>query len=260
MLFAMMNRSDILKQLALLGLDGPEAIIFYELSRSSLSRLELSRVTGINRSKVYRIADSLLARGIIESISDDKGQKLAAASMKSLEQILTDAQTRLEQQRQALTKLQEFATNPTEEIEVGVRTFKGEEGLRRQLWGEIRDRSSEIVIFSKGESLNIPFGRHFSKKFRGAVVERDIHQRALQNVAEEQDEYETPGYQKHFSVRVVPKSVLRIDREISVLKGRVNIYSWRDGAFFGIEIQDRSFARLMRELFERVWKEHEKQK
>lgn len=255
LLFIMMNKTDILKQLGLLGLDPLEALIYFELSRAHLSRLELSRATGINRSKVYRVADGLLARGIIEEAADDKGQRLSTAPIRSLERLLTEGEIRLDQQRQAITHLKEFVASPTSGSEVGVRTFKGEEGLRQQLWNELRESQSEILIFSQGESLNVPFGRHFSQKFRSEVIKRGIKQRALQNIADEPEEYGLSEYFKHFSLRVISKKHLQISREITVLKDRVNIYSWRERVFFGIEIQDRSYARFMKQIFEKYWRE-----
>jgi sugar-specific transcriptional regulator TrmB len=253
----MVNRTDILKQLQLLGLSTVEATLYGQLLRAPLSRLELSRITGINRTKVYRVIDELIARGIVEERSDQSGTKLAATPVDSFERIIKEEEGRLEARRAALKELQEFVIDPQPVGKVGVRIYKGREGLRQQLWNELRGNPREILILSKGDSLNEPFGRLFSERFRAELVRRGIKQRALQN------EPDCPGefgreYLEHFKVQTLSREQLNISREMTVLKDRINIYSWSDDTYFGVEIVDRIVAGMFKQIFEGYWEKRDR--
>lgn len=255
MLFKMVNKTDILGYLGTLGLTQAEAIVFYELLRAPLSRLELSRATGINRTKVYRLVDQLLARGLLEENEDASGVRLGAVPLKSFERVISDGQSQIDSQRQALKALSEFTISDRRSRDLGVRSFKGQEGLRQQLWNELRDDPEEILVFSKGESLNAHFGARFSARFRAQIVSRGIRQRVLQNFEDEHEEGFSKSYKLLYHVRVLPLATLPISQEMTVLPDRVNIYSWVNSKFFGLEIRDRGYARFMSGIFERFWRE-----
>lgn len=72
------NKNSILLQLYRLGLTADEGRVYLALLEQPMSHLELARKTGVNRSKVYRIADELEKRGLITENQDETGKHLLA--------------------------------------------------------------------------------------------------------------------------------------------------------------------------------------
>ncbi len=72
------NKNNVLLQLYRLGLSADEAKVYLALLEEPMSHLGIARRTGVNRSKVYRIADELEKRGLITENQDETGKQLLA--------------------------------------------------------------------------------------------------------------------------------------------------------------------------------------
>ncbi len=100
-LFTMLNSINTVRlSLKRLGLTGDGAKVYLALLDTSMSHLEIARKTGVNRTKVYRIADDLIKRGLITETINDEGRELAANDPANLEISLTTAEEKLKIQRQ----------------------------------------------------------------------------------------------------------------------------------------------------------------
>src|SRR5688572_15870670 len=102
----MMNNKDtIVEQLRTLGLSRDEAKLYLELLRGPSTHLKLAHATGINRTKVYRLADDLEKKSLITKRTDDRGTFLVAADPSTLGVELTTQEEKLENQRAAFEAL-----------------------------------------------------------------------------------------------------------------------------------------------------------
>ena len=91
------NKRDLHGQLCVLGLSHDEATIYLELLKGATSHFKLAQATGINRTKIYRLADQLENRSLVTKRVDDRGMALVATDPSTLE-------IELETQREVLAR------------------------------------------------------------------------------------------------------------------------------------------------------------
>ncbi len=96
------NKNTILVNLHRLGLTADECKVYLALLEESMSHLEVSRKTGVNRTKVYRLADNLIKRGLLTEAVNDDGRELAANDPSNLEIVLTTEEEIIKNQRSIL--------------------------------------------------------------------------------------------------------------------------------------------------------------
>lgn len=246
--------SDLRDSLERLGLSADEAVIFLQLLKGSKTQLEVSRLTGIVRSNVYRIVDGLVRRGILVEYTDPNGKKLTVANPDSLELLVVEQEQLAQEQRaqlgQILPLLAGFQDN-TEQFHI--QTYVGVGGIKQMLWNELQARS-EILLFS-GYSLDVATGRRWAEKFRLEVIERDLKTRGLQN--ERDRGVKLSGfnaYTDHYQARYISNNSLDIQLEISIYDNKVCIYnSLAHDSHMGTEITNPFLAQFMRQIFEQYW-------
>jgi sugar-specific transcriptional regulator TrmB len=68
-----------------LGLSSDEATIYLEFLKGRTSHFKLAQATGINRTKVYGLADQLENRSLVTKRVDDRGMALVATGPSTLE-------------------------------------------------------------------------------------------------------------------------------------------------------------------------------
>jgi sugar-specific transcriptional regulator TrmB len=100
------NNFDALQaQLQQQGLSAAEARIYLELLRQPATHLALSRTTGVNRTKVYRIIQDLERRSLVTYQTDDRGTLVVACDPSSLELPLLAHEEAVMVQRSGLQQL-----------------------------------------------------------------------------------------------------------------------------------------------------------
>src|SRR6266403_1296888 len=136
------NKSNLLAKLNKLNLSIPESKIYLELLKEPSTHLRLSHATGINRTKVYRIASELEKRSLIARRTDDRGTFLVATDPATLEVELISQEEQLKQKRavlnQLLPALNTFRTK--EHSGFVIRTYEGQAGLKQMCWHELKTK------------------------------------------------------------------------------------------------------------------------
>ena len=85
----MTNNLDIQQKLSLLGLTDKQTEIYLLLLKQGVtSLLQLSRLSSINRTTIYRVVEDLKKVNLIEEILDDRGIKVKAVQPENLQLLL----------------------------------------------------------------------------------------------------------------------------------------------------------------------------
>lgn len=250
----------ITSQLQQLGLSKNEVQIFLALLDGPKNPTEVSRLTGIARSNVYRIVDTLSEKGILQELTTENDKLLTAADPAALELLVIEQENHAALQRshfEQLLPLLAHAAN--EKNELGIKTYRSTGGLKQMLWNELKHK--EILLFSAG-SLNQGTGKRWAEKYRSEIIRRNIMQRAIENptspLPTSSDYLE---YHNHYLVRYVPSEILDIQSEISIHGDSVSIYNaWTHHLQLGAEIHNPFLAKLMRQVFENYWQMAQEQK
>ena len=96
LLFSMVNNQVIIKKLEDFGLSQRQANIYCSLlEKGVLSPLQLSRITNVNRTTLYREMEQLQKMGLVEEIVEEHATKYSAASPQTLELLIAKKETEI---------------------------------------------------------------------------------------------------------------------------------------------------------------------
>jgi sugar-specific transcriptional regulator TrmB len=252
------NKNAIKKYLTAYGLSSEEAKIYLALLEKPLSRLELARKTGINRTKVYRIADDLEKLSLVKTEQLDSGKLLSASEPKNLEVALVTKEEELKAKRAVLNELlpslDSMFNKSEEESKFSVSTYEGVAGMKQMLWNELKCKG-EMLIFGSGTLEDLVGSRRWSETHREKTVDVEYKIREIINKGKKPLKFtQNKDFSKNFNRRDINERILNIEQQIAIYNDTVAIYHWRDDQKVGVETHNKAYANTMRQMFEQYWK------
>lgn len=255
------NKNTIVKYLRHLDLTSEEAEVYVQLLDTGPdSHLALSRKTGINRTKVYRIAEDLEKRGLVTLQTDDRGTMLAPTDPTNLEVGLVTEEEKLKNQRAAykmiLPVLQDLRAddlpNPTDFV---VNTYEGTEGFKQMLWNELKTKH-EALIFGSGTIESLVDSKRWAEKHRERTLEANYKLREILNPDGKPDDFtkNKEFIKKVYNKRYVSPALLPLTHQTVIYNNTVATYCWQDGQKVGYEVINKQHADMWRGIFEQFWK------
>lgn len=254
------NTNNIVLTLKRLGLTPDEAKVYIVLLEKPMSHLEIARRSGVNRTKVYRIADNLIKRGLIAESITDAGRELVANDPANLEISITTAEEKLKSQRQifdqTLPALQGIFKegSQTNEKDFVVNTYEGSDGFKQMLWNELKTQK-EILIFGNGTIQDLIASTRWAEKHRMKTVEAGYKIREVYNPGGKHEDFTTNAefLDKTYHKRYISQDILPLSQQICIYNNTVSIYNWRNNQKVGTEIINKQFADTQRAVFEHYW-------
>jgi hypothetical protein len=249
------NKKELHGQLCVLGLSCDEATIYLELLKGPTSHFKLAQATGINRTKVYRLADQLENRSLVTKRVDDRGMALVATDPSTLE-------VELETQREILSRKYTVFQSLLPQLEnirtcnAGfiVHTYVGEKGFKQMLWHELKAQGELLTM---GDTLleEMVHSSRWTEQYRSKVLAAGIHIRALVNRDSPYRNFtQNRMYLSRYSCRCIPRDILTLNHAIDIYNDTVAVLRWNDDHKVGLEIIDASHAQAMRQIFESYWR------
>lgn len=247
---------ELIEKLHKLNLTSEQARLYLELLHGPNTHLQLAHATGINRTKVYRLAADLEKRSLIAKRSDDRGTFLVAADPATLEVELVSKEEKLKTARQAFTDLMPMlsALHGDQSGEFVVNTYHGSEGFKQMLWHELKT-AGENVIFGNGTIDDLVSDEQWAEKHRAMTVQTNYRVREILNPDDKSPIFTLNQIfiDKHYSARYISPKTISFRQQIATYNDTVAIYSWKQERKVGIEIINKSFANMMRQNFEHYW-------
>jgi len=253
----MLNKQDnIVDLLREMRLSTDEAKVYLELLKSPNTHLKLAHATGINRTKIYRLADQLEKRSLITTRTDDRGTFLVAADAATLEADLVVQEEKVKDQRAAFEALVPLLTS----VKTGdasqfiVHTYDGEEGFKQMLWHELKTKR-EALIFGSGTIEDLVSNRRWAEKHRALTVQTDYKVREVLNPGGKSPAFtlNEEFLKDHYYARLISPDIIKFDQQIVIYNDTVAIYSRHDQQKVGIEVINAAYANTMRQIFEHYW-------
>jgi hypothetical protein len=247
------NNDTILQRLKSLNLGSDEAHIYLELLKGPATHLKLARSTGVNRSKVYRVAEQLERRSLVSVRSDDRGTFLIASDPATLEVELVTEEEGLKGKRAAfetlLPMLQMIKSSDTSSFIV--HTYEGEEGFKQMLWHELKAKD-DISMFGRGSLSDLIENKRWNNQHAQRMLEAGYKIRQLVNPTDAEDTFsvETHSYE----YRVLPIDTLLLENQLITYNNTVAVYHWRHQQKVGVEILNEAYAILVRQMFDHYWR------
>jgi sugar-specific transcriptional regulator TrmB len=254
------NKNNTLLQLYRLGLSADEGKVYLALLEKPMSHLEIARKTGVNRTKVYRIADELIKRGLVAENQDETGRQLAANDPANLEIVIKTEEESIERKKSALKHalpdLQSLYLLGELPSGMGfeVNTYEGIDGFKQMLWNELRTEN-EILVFGSGTLENLVESVNWSEKQRAKALEAGYLVREIVNPGEKPTVFtKNKDFIAHtHRLKYISAGILPLAHQLCIYNNTVAIYNWKNDKKVGCEIINKSFADMQRAIFESYW-------
>jgi predicted DNA-binding transcriptional regulator len=255
-LFTMMDiKIALTDKLQAAGMAREEAHVYAELIKEPTTHLQLSRRTGINRTKVYRLVGELEKRGLVNRKADDSGTVLVAGDPAMLEIAIANEEKRIAGQRQALSQVKPMfdMMSAPDASAFAVYTYEGHEGMKQMQWHELKARG-ELLMLGNVTVEQLVGNRAWAERFRARAATAGYTVRELINVPYETAKFtNNEAFLRHYVARTTPKTELPINTPMMIYNNTVATYQCSGQERFGVEIISQSYAETMRHVFEHFW-------
>lgn len=251
------NKEKIIAQLGTLKLTDEEARLYVELLIKPNTHLQLSRNTGINRTKVYRVVEQLEKRSLVFRRTDDRGMFLMANDPSALEIEIITKEEALKWQRAVFEQVQfglevlvEKSKNP-----FVVHTYEGIEGLKQMLWHELKTEG-ELLVFGNTTVEQLILDHRWAEKFRERGVTKGYRVRELFNTPHAKPDFTTnSAFFELYAARVISAKELPLSTPMIIYNDTVELFQFHDQKRVGVEIINAAHARTIRQIFEHYWRQ-----
>lgn len=243
-----------------LGFDPVVADIYLALhTHGAQSLLQLSRSSGVERTRLYRLLDTLHTAQLIETEEQYKGKRYKAAPLTNLQILLARREEELRGLQSEMFRLND-QLQQTDTLDSGthVQFYQGADGLKQMLWNQTRAQGDSCSILY--ENMQSRTNRTFFERWAERCNERGLHFRSL--VGPHFVQSQTEWYASHANVRLDHWSGRLIADEVFPLRHSTVIYDnvvaffdWKAGDLYGIEIYNEHIAQSQRQLFELLWQQ-----
>lgn len=242
-----------------LGLDERSADIYQALKQYGPQTMsEVARTSGVSRTRIYRVLDSLINAGLVEVQTHHKRSILEAASFSKI-------QVALAKKEQEVSELQKEYQQLVGKIDLHmvqsgrsrVYFYEGLEGIKQMLWTQTKYSGENLSILRDGMKQQV--GLAFFERWSQECNDKNIQFRSIidNNFITTQEEWyalHTNKKLEHWRARWVPEDVLPINYSMVIFGDIVMHYNWDHQQKFGIAIHDKFIAGMQRNMFEILWK------
>lgn len=249
---------DFIKKL---GFDETAAKIYLALvQKGPQSLLEVSRASGIERTKLYRKIDSLVDQGLIEHIPSHRKRTVQATGLNTLSMLVKEK----ERQDKMLLESLPYLTNAFNVVaqksdENQVIYYRGIEGIRTMTWHTL-DCIGIYRTYSYRFWDDI-LGSRFVSRFNCEMLMR--HLKVHDIYSDQYFDFKKWWYDtghKHpsgdwsfWQSRYISEKIVKVDWNMDVYNDVVAYYYWQGEETFGVEIHNARFALFQKQIHDCLW-------
>lgn len=250
-----------------LGFDEAAARIYTALaSKGPQAILELSRNSSVERTKLYRLLDALIEKGIAEEVLADKRRMFKATEPAKIKLLIERKKLKIKELEDSFSLFEgDFAKMAAKVNQARMVYFNGRDGIRQILWNELGAKTELVGYLYR--ILQEPLGLKFFERWAQEHERRKLRFRDLRS-----DEFvksmQLPQYPRRkiegSTWRYIPDEILHLTHNMDIYNDVVAIYYWQNEELFGLEIHNQQIADMQRSMFEVFWemagkykKEHE---
>lgn len=254
-----MNKNELNNYLVKLGLTSDEALLYLSLiEKGEGTPLSISRATGINRTKVYRLLEQMQSAKLIVQEIDENGTRVSPAPVEHLQELLREKQHNIEELNEAWEEVSKGIEQISNEkgSETRVKFYRGRTGIEQMVWNSLK-ASSEIVGYTFRD-LSYFVGQKFMEKFVAEFKNRNLRLREIYGDEYMANKHIDNNFGSFVNSRYLPKRTLAIPHQTDIYDDVVSFYSWNEGEVWGTEIYNEKVATMQKQLFELAWEKARK--
>lgn len=257
-------QEDIIKKfLRQMGYTEDAIKIYFALVKNGPSTLlEISRESGIERTRLYRISDKLVDKGIIEEVPAYKKKTYKAMDLSTIELRAKEKQA---QAKALIDKFDIFskAVNNFEkqrQLGVNVTYYRGIEGLKQMTWhvtkckGLWRAYSYRFWNDVFGDKFTLDLNKVFNEKnFKVHDLYSDQYIRYKRKWVIKKPK--PLGEWSFWKARWISEDIITINQNIDIYNDIVAYSYWDDeDDLFGVEIKNQRIADMQKQIHDVLWK------
>lgn len=255
------SADNIRHMLSPFGLDEFEGTIYLVLiEKGFLSALAISRSTSIARTKVYRLLDKLINKGLVEQKLDGSGMRFGATDPSKFKQLVIEKEHNVKSLKESLpdlvSKLETISSRKNEKTKVLY--YKGSEGLKQMTYNSLSAKG-ELMTYEIANDMSDFVLESFAEDMRHQFVKNKIHVKQLTwNTSFEPYTNVTELITKFWEVRSINPNSVKLKSEVLIYNDVYVMYNPVGDELFGVEIYNSDLADLQRQLFYIVWSQAKK--
>jgi len=245
-----------------LGFSSDATLLYLTLVQNGpLSLLAASRKSGLERTRLYRLVDELVQKGLIEEIPRYKRRTFKAADLSTLQMMVEE----LELKSQVLSNTfpafsQALMSLPAQFSKNNVIFYHGPEGIKQMCWHILRTKDIyRTYSYKFWEEMT---GQKFVLKLDEEMIKMKLKVRDI--FSDQYFDYKANWVKIHggkpegdwswWRARYISEKVLKIDQNIDIYNDVVAYYHWQGEETFGVEIYNQRVADFHKQMHDIVWK------
>ena len=245
--------SPLYKSLVSIGFSEKEVSVYLallELGKRTVS--PIARSSNINRTTVYDILASLIAKGLVSVSGKEPLQEYVAESP---EKVLKLIETEVESKQQNLKIAEELVPQLKSLHNVSdrpqVRFYEGKEGLE-QVYEDTLTSHETIRAYANVNVMHAALPEYFVKYYKRRT-NKGIHIRAIIPANEAGTDRASKDKEEARESALVPADKIYFSPEINIYDNKVMIASLKEK--LGIIIESKEIADAMKTIYEMAWAE-----
>ncbi len=243
-----------------LGLEAEVADIYFSLYTLGPQTISaLARSTSVERTRIYRLLDTLQKNALVEIEERHKSKLLKAVPLSNLHILFSNKEQELLQLQKELPRVEQILEqNVAASSGTKVQFYHGSDGAKQMLWNETNAKSEVVAILH--DNIQIMSAEKFFERWVARANERNLHFRGVVSdnfIQSQQIWYETHVNErlKNWSERYIKSDLYEINHSTTVYDNVVTYSSWKDDEIYGIEIYNQEIADGQRKFFEMLWEQ-----
>lgn len=249
------NKDKIIEFVQKMGYSAEAARAYQTLVlRGAMSLSELSRESGVERTRLYRRVPEWVAQGLLQELLAFKSHRYMAVDPATLASKLSEQKKKIEELELQIPEIEQIASEAMSQQKTRVKYYRGVEGIKQILWNESKARS-EVVGYTYRNLIEV-VGKVFFEEYareleKNKVMIRDLRADAFMESAKRREFVKRHIADSNW--RYLPDSTMKLTHNLDVYDEVVAMYYWDDNDIWGVEIQNARMAEMQRSIFETLW-------
>lgn len=243
-----------------LGLEPEIADIYLALHADGPQTISaLARNSKVERTKIYRLIDVLMATNLIEVETHYKRGIIKAAPIANLHILINQKEQELKGLQDELGLIEQvLARNSLSNPATRVQFYSGVEGLRQMQWNQTRATTECLSIMN--EPITNVLGKAFTLRWAEAMNNNNCKMRLIESpnfkVVNKKwyEKEKIPEIMDNVSSVVIDPEEFKIEHNTDIWDNVTAYYNWAEGDIYGIEIYNQQIADAQRRFFEMLWR------
>lgn len=241
------------KLLRTLELSADESLVVGSMYDGHTKATDIAKDTKLSRSKVYRIFEKLLDRGVITQEERDYGSQFFPPKLADLENFVKEQKRSIDEMETAVDELKIHIESLHEKNtpKSKVLHYYGELGYKQVNWNSTKAKK-ELRIY-EFETLTDLTDERFAEDVRMELVKNSIKILQLTNHKRFEDYTNVIDLMKLWEVRYIDPQILDITSETMIYNDTFTSYENKGNDVLIIEVENPQLAKMQKQMFDNAW-------